>query len=52
MADRLRIVIAEDNGFDPARVERAGLRGLADRIEAFGGSLRVVGLPIPEDGRG
>ena len=49
MADPLRVAIAEDSYFDPARVE---VRGPADRIEALGGSLRVVSLPIPEGGRG
>src|SRR6266851_5464115 len=38
-------VIDDGRGFDPAGVTRSGLRGLADRIEAVGGSLRIVSRP-------
>ena len=51
-ADPLRVVIAEENHFGPARVAASGLWGLADRIEAPGGRLCVVDLPLPEDRRG
>jgi signal transduction histidine kinase len=35
-------VIDEGRGFDPAGVTRSGLRGVADRIEAIGGSLQII----------
>jgi len=38
-------VIDDGRGFDPGAVVPSGLRGLADRIEALGGSLRVVSRP-------
>jgi signal transduction histidine kinase len=38
-------VIDDGQGFDPAAVACSGLRGLADRIEAVGGSLRVESRP-------
>jgi signal transduction histidine kinase len=43
--DRLRVEIADDGvgGADPAR--GSGLRGLADRVEAFGGTLQVESAP-------
>jgi signal transduction histidine kinase len=43
--DRVRVEIADDGmgGADPAR--GSGLRGLADRIEAFGGTLQVESAP-------
>jgi signal transduction histidine kinase len=43
--DRLRVEIADDGvgGADPGR--GSGLRGLADRVETFGGTLRVESLP-------
>ena len=42
----VHIEVADDGrGFDPATVTCSGLRGLADRIEALGGSLRVVSRP-------
>jgi signal transduction histidine kinase len=38
----LRIEVADDGvGFDAERITGHGLRGLADRIEALGGSVRV-----------
>jgi len=42
---RLRVVIADDGigGADPSR--SSGLRGLADRVEALGGSLAVESPP-------
>jgi signal transduction histidine kinase len=42
---RLRVVIADDGigGADPSR--SSGLRGLADRVEALGGSLAVQSPP-------
>jgi hypothetical protein len=52
VAESLRVVIADVNRFDPARVATSGLRGLADPIEAFRGSPRVVSRTIPEEGRG
>ncbi len=52
MADRLRAVIDEGHYSDPVHVAASGLRRLADRIEALGGSLPVVSGPIPEDSRG
>ncbi len=52
MADPLRIVIAEGHYSDPAHMAASGLRGLADRIEALGGSLPVVSGSTPEDGHG
>ncbi len=52
MADRLRVVIAEGHYSDPARVASSRLRGLVDRIEALGGSLRLISGPLPEDDRG
>ena len=43
---RMQVEVADDGrGFDPAGVTRSGLRGLADRIEAVGGSLRIVSRP-------
>jgi signal transduction histidine kinase len=43
--DRVRVEIADDGmgGADPAR--GSGLRGLADRVEAFGGTLQVESAP-------
>jgi signal transduction histidine kinase len=42
----LRIEVADDGrGFDPASVSGSGLRGLQDRIDALGGSLRVMSQP-------
>jgi signal transduction histidine kinase len=43
--DRLRVEIADDGvgGADPER--GAGLRGLVDRVETFGGTLRVESVP-------
>ena len=43
--DRLRVEIADDGvgGADPGR--GSGLRGLADRVETFGGTLRVDSVP-------
>ncbi|HEV8651542.1 MAG TPA: ATP-binding protein [Actinomycetes bacterium] len=43
--DRLRVEIADDGvgGADPGR--GSGLRGLADRVETFGGTLRVESVP-------
>jgi two-component system sensor histidine kinase UhpB len=38
-------VIDDGRGFDPAGVTRSGLRGLADRIEAVGGSLHIMSRP-------
>jgi signal transduction histidine kinase len=39
----LRVEVADDGrGFDLDRVERHGLRGLADRIEALGGTFDVI----------
>jgi glucose-6-phosphate-specific signal transduction histidine kinase len=52
VADPPRIVIAEGHYSDPTHMAASGLRGLADRVEALGGSLPVVSGPIPEDGRG
>jgi len=42
---RLKVVIADDGigGADPSR--SSGLRGLADRVEALGGSLAVQSPP-------
>jgi signal transduction histidine kinase len=42
---RVRVEIADDGigGADPAG--GSGLRGLADRVETFGGSLRVDSVP-------
>jgi len=42
---RLRVIIADDGigGADPSR--SSGLRGLADRVEALGGSLAVDSPP-------
>jgi signal transduction histidine kinase len=43
---RLRVEVLDDGcGFDPAVVPQAGLRGLRDRIEALGGTLRVLSGP-------
>jgi signal transduction histidine kinase len=42
----LEVEVADDGrGFDPARVSRSGLRGLKDRIEAIGGTFRIVAQP-------
>ncbi|TME24601.1 MAG: sensor histidine kinase, partial [Chloroflexi bacterium] len=43
---RMQVEVADDGrGFDPAGVTRSGLRGLADRIEAVGGSLHIISRP-------
>ena len=44
-AGRLRVEVADDGvgGADPAR--GSGLRGLADRVETIGGTLRVESTP-------
>ena len=39
--DWLRIEVS-DNGIGGARVDGSGLTGLADRVEAFGGTLNVI----------
>ena len=41
-ADRLRLEVADDGpgGADPSR--GSGMRGLADRVEALGGSFEVL----------
>ena len=45
-ANILRIEIIDDGrGFDSDAVAASGLRGLADRIEALGGGLRVASPP-------
>jgi signal transduction histidine kinase len=44
MSDRLRVAIRDD-GVGAADVDGPGLRGLADRVEALGGSLRVTSPP-------
>jgi len=42
----LSVDVADDgSGFDTRTVVRSGLSGLADRIEALGGSLRVTSAP-------
>jgi signal transduction histidine kinase len=42
--DRIRVVVADDvGGADPER--GSGLRGLADRVETVGGTLRVESVP-------
>jgi len=42
----VHIEVADDgHGFDPASVTPSGLRGLADRIEAVGGSLHIISRP-------
>jgi signal transduction histidine kinase len=43
--ERLRVEVADDGvgGADPSA--GSGLRGLGDRVQAFGGSLRVVSRP-------
>jgi signal transduction histidine kinase len=38
-------VVDDGRGFEPAAVACSGLRGLMDRIEAVGGSLRIVSRP-------
>ena len=39
----LRVEVADDGrGFDVDRAERHGLRGLADRVEALGGTFEVI----------
>ena len=45
VGSRLRVTVADDGagGADPSR--GSGLRGLADRVEALGGSLRVDSPP-------
>jgi signal transduction histidine kinase len=45
IGSRLRVTVADDGagGADPSR--GSGLRGLADRVEALGGSLRVDSSP-------
>ncbi len=43
---RLRVEITDDGaGFDPADAAGSGLTGLADRIEAVGGSLSIRSCP-------
>jgi len=43
---RLAIDVSDNGrGFDAERVRLRGLRGLADRIEALGGTLRVRSTP-------
>ncbi len=45
-ANTLHVEVIDDGrGFDPEAVMPSGLRGLADRIEALGGSLNVVSRP-------
>lgn len=46
-ADSLRIEVADaGRGFDPAALERTGgLQNLRDRVNALGGSLRIVAAP-------
>jgi signal transduction histidine kinase len=45
-ARHLCVEVADDGrGFAPDRVDRRGLRGLQDRIEALGGSIDVVSRP-------
>ncbi len=40
---RLDVDVSDDGaGFDPERTELGGLRGLEDRVDALGGTLRVV----------
>jgi signal transduction histidine kinase len=41
---RLQLTVADDGG-GGANVDGAGLRGLADRVEALGGWLRVESPP-------
>ena len=43
---RLVVEVQDDGrGFDPAMVKKSGLRGLEDRISAFGGRVEVVSRP-------
>lgn len=43
---RLCVEVADDGrGFDPEATAGSGLRGLADRVEALGGTLRVLSRP-------
>lgn len=43
---RLHVEVADDGqGFDPKATAESGLRGLADRIEALGGTPRVFSRP-------
>lgn len=45
-ADRLVIRVQDDGrGLDATRADGSGLRGLRDRVEALGGSLRVEAAP-------
>ena len=42
----LEVVVSDDgDGFDVTATPRTGLRGLADRIEALGGSLDIASAP-------
>jgi signal transduction histidine kinase len=42
----LLVEVADDGrGFEPGEAAGSGLRGLTDRIEALGGSLRIVSRP-------
>lgn len=42
----LRVEVSDDGrGFDPARIARSGLDGLADRVEALGGDFEVRAAP-------
>ena len=44
--DALQVEVSDTgSGFDPCRVEPAGLRGLKDRLESLGGALEVVARP-------
>jgi signal transduction histidine kinase len=42
----LTITVVDDGrGFEPSTVKPAGLQGLQDRIEALGGSVRIISRP-------
>ena len=43
---RLDVDVSDDGaGFDPACTDLGGLRGLEDRVDALGGTLRIVSAP-------